>query len=265
MKEYNLSEDDLVTLFAKNYRKRKDLFLVVAGVVNKVFLGICLFILSYIIINFPAIRDKTTFWYKTNIETSEPIAQTVPEPTSESLANTSNSDNDIAIAPVPDITNNSINIPVLNIKAPISWRVANTASDVSSGLEKGIIQVDGTSLPGEKGNVYVTGHSSNYVWAKGSYNSIFAIVDQLVAGDIIYIKYNDTVYTYEVLNQKIVAANDLTILGQTDDSRLTLVTCWPVGTSYKRLVVTANQVSPDPKLNALPVSKPAFTTLPSGR
>jgi sortase A len=149
----------------------------------------------------------------------------------------------------PDMPENSIRIPSIEIDAPISWRVNNVPKEVSSGLSKGVIQINGTALPGQKGNVYITGHSSNYVWVRQKYNSIFSNISKLVVGDLIYVKFGSDIYAYKVFDQRVVASNDLSILNPTNDSRLTLATCWPLGTSLKRMVILANQIYPNPDKN----------------
>ncbi|MFA6963654.1 MAG: class E sortase [Patescibacteria group bacterium] len=257
-KEINLSEEDLVRLFAGAKRKKADLIVSLALFAGKALFVFALILAGYTVINFPAIKDKVAFWYLNDIKTAEVI---VDQPGVGIIKTEDIAPTDV----MPDMANNTIRIPALSIEAPISWRVENTPALVAKGLANGVIQLDGTSLPGEKGNIYVTGHSSNYVWAKGNYNSIFAIIDKLLPGDLIYIKYNDTVFTYKTLDQKVVTANDLSVLSQTEDSRLTLVTCWPVGTSYKRMVVTASQSSPSPENNIAPANKPSFSTLPGAR
>ncbi len=256
--EINLTEDDLVKLFAQAKRKKADFIVGIASLIGKALLVLVLILVGYLAINFPAVKDKIAFWYKNDIKTPEMV---VEQPGISKLQTDQQASSEVRI----DMANNSIKIPVLSIDAPISWRVENTSASVANGLANGVIQLDGTSLPGEKGNIYITGHSSNYVWAKGKYNSIFAVIDKLLPGDLIYIKYNDTVYTYKTLDQKVVLATDLSVLSQTEDSRLTLVTCWPVGTSYKRLVVTASQSNPSPEKNTTPAAKPDFNTLPSAR
>jgi hypothetical protein len=51
-------------------------------------------------------------------------------------------------------------------------------------------------------------------------------------------------------DSKVVAPTDLSVLNQGSDNNLTLITCTPVGTSAKRLIIVARQISP-------PVIKPA--------
>lgn len=149
----------------------------------------------------------------------------------------------------PAVFENHLSIPMLGTDAPITWQVSNIASEVKSGLEKGLIHLEGTAMPGEKGNIYITGHSSNNDWARGKFNSVFATLDKLNSEDKIYIRYNGQVYTYQVFDQKVVSADDPSLTKQGTDTVLNLVTCWPVGSSDKRLIVMAGQISPDPRNN----------------
>ena len=101
----------------------------------------------------------------------------------------------------------------------------------------GVVHYPDTALPGEVGNVFITGHSSYYWWSKGEYNTVFSILDKLIMGDDIYIHYNNKRYTYRVYDVDIVLPSDTSVLEQGDNSILTLMTCTPVGTNYRRLIV----------------------------
>ncbi|MDO8444195.1 MAG: sortase [bacterium] len=253
-----LTEEDLVKIFSykNNAEKRHNLLFqfFYYGLFFMFFI-----IVVYVVINFGAVSETLTFWYKSNFTTQTADQTTVQVaapgvPTLESDKYT-----------VPNVSSNHIAIPVVDVNAPITFGVNNTAKEVAASLENGVIQINGTSLPGQTGNVYITGHSSNYIWSKGDYNSVFAILDKLVIGDLIYINYNNIVYEYQIFDRKIVLPNDTSMLKSTIDSRLTLVTCWPIGTTLKRLVLLANQIHPDPKNNTVPNTPANFQSLPSGR
>jgi LPXTG-site transpeptidase (sortase) family protein len=143
--------------------------------------------------------------------------------------------------------------------------VENTAKDTSTGLENGTIHLLGTATPGTTGNVFITGHSSNYIWAPGHYKSVFALLDKLSVGDIIYLKYQNKTYAYKVYEQKIIKSNDTSVLEQSQKSTLTLMTCAPVGTSINRLIIKSNQIYPDPKSNISSNSSQTTNTLPGVR
>lgn len=260
-----LTEDDLVRIFSQKRNSGKLIDLVVRAI-SRVLLFCFVVVASYVAINFYGFRNTLTYWYKHDFSNTPAI--NLPDPSLDQLAQIKTQEK---TAPTPkkviqpDMPENSIRIPSINIDAPISWRVNNLPNEVSLGLSKGVIQVNGTALPGEKGNVYVTGHSSNFVWIKQKYNSIFSNISKLVVGDIIYVKFGSDVYAYKVFDQRTVSANDLSILNPSNDSRLTLATCWPLGTSLKRMVIIANQIYPSPDKNKASKEVITFTKLPAAR
>ncbi len=87
-----------------------------------------------------------------------------------------------------------------------------------------------------------------YLWTNafynvGAYNAVFYLLGKLKEGDEIYIYYKGDKYKYEVFDSKVVESGALRYLGKIDDGNtLTLQTCYPPGTTLKRLVVLAKQV-----------------------
>ena len=117
------------------------------------------------------------------------------------------------------------------------------------------------SHPGQIGNTVIAGHSSNDLLDGGDYKFIFAQLDKLNIGDTIYANYNSKRYTYTVTKKEVVKPNEVSkLVYPTTKPILTLLTCTPVGTSLNRLLVTAEQVNPDPtKSSAAPVSNKSTT------
>ena len=138
-------------------------------------------------------------------------------------------------------------IPVLHMDVPIVWEAEE--KDILKKLKKGVVRFPNTALPGEVGNIFVVGHSSNYWWDKGQYNSIFAALGQLKKNDEILINYHDTQYIYKVTNMKVVMPNQTKVLKSGDESILSLMTCTPIGTNWKRLIVISEQLWPEPNTN----------------
>jgi len=258
-----LNENDLEKIFA-NPKKDSQVVDLITSIIWKIvsFAGVVCAI--YFAINFYGFKDKISYWYKNDFK-AEPAIDKAEPAVSQLVSVIVKKQEPVKREIQPEMPENSIKIPAINVEAPIGWRVNNLPKEVSQGLSKGVIQVNGTALPGEKGNVYITGHSSNYVWVRQKYNSIFSNISKLVVGDMIYVKFGKEVYVYKVYDQKIVAANDLSILDPTSESRLTLATCWPLGTSLKRMVVLANQVYPNPSKNKASKEVIRFTKLPGGR
>ena len=144
---------------------------------------------------------------------------------------------------------NKIVIPKINVDAPIIEAISFEEKDIINALESGVAHYPNTAIPGEVGNVFLTGHSSNYSWAKGSFNYAFSILNKLVAGDRIYIYYDKYLYIYDVFEVIIVSPKDTSVLNQSTDSIISLMTCDPPGTTWKRRIVKARQVEPNPQDN----------------
>ena len=142
-------------------------------------------------------------------------------------------------------------VPKISVDVPIIWD-ADAASEASlnAAMDKGVawFNIMGASAkPGEKGNFVLSGHSSNDWLDKGDYKFIFARLEQLNEGDTIYINYNSTRYVYTVSKKQIVKPTDVSALEIGNDKpHITLLTCTPLGTALNRLLVFADQVSPDP-------------------
>jgi LPXTG-site transpeptidase (sortase) family protein len=137
---------------------------------------------------------------------------------------------------------NRIKIDKIGVNAPIIWNVEN--DKILDSLKDGVVHYKTSSMPGSRGNVFLIGHSSNYSWIKSDYNTIFALLDKLVNGDRIEIFSTDgRIYTYEVVDKKIVKPKNVEILDSTQEEILSVMTCWPIGTSIDRLVIQAKLVS----------------------
>jgi len=250
-----LTEEDLEQIFiSSRFKKRNPL------VIFFKFFGlfVLFFAIIFLALNFSAYKQKITFWYHDEFlaENSNSISSVISTGDIQTLE-TQNK--------IPNISDNSIYIENINIKAPITFRVPNNENDVSASLKNGLIQLDGTALPGEVGNVFITGHSSNYLWVKSDYNAIFALLSKVVIGDAILVKFQNQNYIYQVKNIFITSSSDVSVMNpQNNQSILTLMTCTPVGTNLKRLIVRAEQIYPDPFMNRKTFSSSKNKNLPEG-
>ncbi len=128
----------------------------------------------------------------------------------------------------------TLSIPKLNIK---NAKVVVGGKDLS----KSLVHYLPHSLPGEEGNVAIFGHSTlPQLYNSKDYKTIFTYLPSLNKGDFIYIDINGIEYEYKVYEIFIVKPEDTEILDDIKGgSFLTLVTCVPPGTFWKRLVVRA--------------------------
>ena len=152
---------------------------------------------------------------------------------------------------------NTISIPKINVKAPVGYEPSIQEAAIQRALQDGVVHYGNTAAPGTAGNVAIFGHSSNDWWEPGNYKFVFVLLDKLAPGDQITMDYQSKRYTYEVTSAKIVEPTDVGVLNPTSTPTLTLVTCSPPGTSLKRLVVTAKQISPDPSNTRVAVTTPS--------
>lgn len=130
-------------------------------------------------------------------------------------------------------------IPKIGIVAPIIFSQSKLEKNIQNDLKSGVAHYFGTSAPGEIGNCFITGHSSNYIWRNGNYNTVFIFLDKLENKDEIFAYYNKKIYKYEVIGKKLISPEQVEVLKGGDDSILSLMTCWPAGTNLKRLIVRA--------------------------
>ena len=141
-------------------------------------------------------------------------------------------------------------IPKINVDVPVIYDVGYDHDSQMAAMEKGVAHfaIPGAdSRPGQIGNTVLSGHSSNDLFEPGDYKFVFAQLDKLQTGDTIYVNYNSVRYTYSITKKQVVKPSNVQALyGYTDKPYLTLITCTPLGTSKDRLLVTAEQISPDP-------------------
>lgn len=138
----------------------------------------------------------------------------------------------------------AIKIVKIDIEAPVIWSKSDKEKDLLKDLEKGVTRLPKTGIPGQSGNTVISGHSSNYIWAKGDYNYIFQDLNNIIAGDKIILKTtqaNGKTFekAYIIKSKAVVKPDDSVIFTQSDSEVITLVTCWPLRTTWKRLIIKA--------------------------
>lgn len=107
-------------------------------------------------------------------------------------------------------------------------------------LTKGIAHARGSSYPGGIGNTFLFSHSSVNFYEANKFNSVFYLLDKLEKEDEIDIYFDRKIFKYAVTDKKLVDAGDVSYLsGSGSEQTLTLMTCWPPGTTFKRLLVIA--------------------------
>lgn len=131
-----------------------------------------------------------------------------------------------------------LEIPSISINAPVIADIDGADKKAyDEALENGVGQLAGSAKPGEGSNIFIFGHSSFYFWSPGNYKDIFRNLDDLKENDEIIIWYNQKEYKYSVFETKIVYPNEVEVTAPTNEEQVSLMTCWPPNTTYKRMIV----------------------------
>ncbi len=144
--------------------------------------------------------------------------------------------------------NAEIFIEKINVRAPIVFPESRKEADIQKAMAKGVAHYPGTATPGSKGNIYITGHSSDFFWNEGDYKRVFRYIYKLDEGDIIVITLNlkngkSIKYKYRVYQKFIAQVTSKEVwYADREGSILTLVTSWPLDTTRERMVVRAELI-----------------------
>ncbi|MBD3330858.1 sortase [Candidatus Peregrinibacteria bacterium] len=222
---------------------------------------LAILLLGFLILNWSAYyqigKNKLSEWFGTKEDSPlEVFIEEEPEELTEEeellLANNDNLEQSELIPPldieVSPITNRIIipridkNVPVINVSSEnlLTKDWGALEKEIQAALQNGVVHYPGTSIPGEGGNVVITGHSSYFPWDAGRFKDVFALLHDVVIGDKIVVYYNQDKYVYEVSEIKVVLPGDIEVLRQDIGDKLTLLTCTPVGTNLKRLIIVAD-------------------------
>lgn len=141
----------------------------------------------------------------------------------------------------PVDTSFSIVIEKINANAKVVANVDPSSEKAyTQALSVGVAHAAGTNLPGEKGNIYLFSHSTDAPWNIVRFNAIFYLLRELEPGDRVIVFYEYKRYDYIVYDKVVADPSDVSYLtNKYDASVLTLQTCDPPGTLFKRLIIRA--------------------------
>ena len=111
-------------------------------------------------------------------------------------------------------------------------------------LNRGSGHVASTALPGEDGNIAIAGHRDGY----------FRGLKDIAVGDEIELASLAGEQTFTVYGIDIVDPLDISVLGPTDETVITLITCYPfyyVGSAPDRFIVRARLVKDKETINEI--------------
>ncbi len=123
-----------------------------------------------------------------------------------------------------------IEIPRLELSALVF------EGDDSKTLGRAVGHIPGTPLPGQSGNVALSGHRDTF----------FRPLRNIRPNDIIVLTTLQGEYRYRVVSTRVVRPDNVAVLNASDSSLLTLVTCYPfyfVGSAPNRFIVRAERIA----------------------
>jgi LPXTG-site transpeptidase (sortase) family protein len=145
---------------------------------------------------------------------------------------------------IPD----KIEIPAIGLKAPVNVSDYNKTKIEGETFGQWVAPSEfaagwhpDSALLGQTGNIVINGHHNEF-------GEVFGELVDLKIGDLIIVFYEGESFTYVVSNRLIlperfqeaaVRLENARWLGRTDDTRLTLVTCWPADSNTHRLIIVA--------------------------
>ena len=139
-------------------------------------------------------------------------------------------DRDIAAARDVDTTLGRVQVSTIGLAVMVLEGIDGRT------LRRGVGHVPGTSLPGEQGNVVIAGHRDTF----------FRELRNLNRNDEIDFETRRGSFRYSVDFIQIVESDNTRILDTSDESILTLITCYPfqfIGPAPKRFIVRAHLLS----------------------
>lgn len=135
----------------------------------------------------------------------------------------------------PNPNESVIQIPQIKASSKIIDDVSPfEKSQYEEALQKGVARF---------GNLYFA-HSSLPPWEMTRTNTPFLFLDKLVVGDEILIFENNEKKIFRIYDKKIIYPDNLSDIQklEADNKRLILMTCTPLGTDFKRLLIFADLV-----------------------
>jgi len=193
---------------------------------------------------YPLVKEEFLYYYR-RFRGSVCQIESAPQPPLRELSPGLPTPTPPPLAVTPASTDFGIVIEKIGANAPVVADVETTSREAyMEAMRHGVAHAKDTAKPDQIGNVYLFAHSTLNFWEYGPYATVFTTLHQLVPGDRIVVFYQDKRYDYLVDQKEIVPGFDTVPLSRSSTRRLlTLQTCDPPGTTWRRLIVVAKLIS----------------------
>jgi LPXTG-site transpeptidase (sortase) family protein len=136
---------------------------------------------------------------------------------------------------------NSIEIPKIEVTAPLVFVDSVEIGEIKKGLDLGVVHFADSVLPGQPGQTIILGHSAPPNWPQIKYYWVFVRINELIEGDEVYVFFNNRKYEYTVTRKFILEKGEETPEDPLTNNTnvLLLISCWPPETGTRRITVEA--------------------------
>lgn len=159
------------------------------------------------------------------IDDSESVSEAV------NVNNEDNSNTESAATPTVSPNSQKVKTMAIMVIPKINLNVAVAEGTDNVTLKYALGHFEGTAMPGENGNFCVAGHRSY------TYSQYFNRLDEVGKGDEIIVRSKKGEFTYVVYDISTVLPTEVSVLDETKDATVTLVTCTPIRSATHRLIV----------------------------
>lgn len=138
----------------------------------------------------------------------------------------------------------SLDVPLISTSTKSEWDFIKW--DFDEELTNGVVKYPTTPAPWEWGNTLLFGHTSQERREHNPYWTVFSNIPKLQYGDEIKLVWKWELYTYKVIETVIHYPKDVDTEFQKrekkDKEYLTLMWCYPLGTTKQRMMVIAERI-----------------------
>lgn len=144
-----------------------------------------------------------------------------------------------------------IHLPAINVTVPLAQSPSLTDDDIINTLNRGAALYPNGIEAGHLGNTFIAAHSTGNPW-HGKYRFAFLKINEIEPGHLVHLDSHGTRYTYRVTEKEIIKPTpDLRIASDRPVPTVTLMACWPLWSTDKRIILTA-ELTNVTKLTATP-------------
>lgn len=137
--------------------------------------------------------------------------------------------------------------PAAGISAPIVFPEETGLAVLNDALMRGVVHYPGSAMPGEKGTVFLFGHSTGLAAVRNRNFEAFNRLPELAAGDVIRLAYAGREHWYRVRSVELKLTDAAAVdLAPASERLLVLTTCNVFGGKDDRFIVTAEFVGSYP-------------------